>query len=156
MPEVRLMCLPNQIENQNSIQEYQGWGEVCPEDFADFLPLEKIASPSFVTKAKCEWAEAQAQNMPLRAFINGRLHSVPKEFYDSFIRQEIEKAGTEFHEAALIGNVLGRYQLKIGDMWIAARIEDMIAQGELSPLSEPKEGEIIYRRMLKKNALAHS
>ena len=150
LPEILLMCLPNQVEKEAVIRKYLGWSEVCPDVFPEFLPLERIASTSFAAQIKEQWNEMQAQNAPLRAFINGTLHSVPIDFYDSFIRREMECAEEEFHEAALIGKVIGKYQLGIGDMWVAIRIENMIENGELSPVSETKAGETIYRRMLKK------
>lgn len=39
----------------------------------------------------------------------------------------------------IIGRVLGKYQLGIGDSWIALRIEEMIRSGKLEAVtSEPK------------------
>ncbi len=57
----------------------------------------------------------------------------------------------EFHEAIVIGNILSKYQLGIGDAWIALRIEKMIENGILIPLTQPKPGDMIYRRMLRKS-----
>ena len=154
MPKVSRMCaikLPNRVESGGTIVNYMGWGGVYPEEFHKFLPLEKEVIPAFVCAATLKWSEMQEQNSPLRAVINGTLQSVPEDFYDSFIRKEIDGMDAEFHEAVLIGNILGKYQLGIGDTWIALRIEKMIETGILVPMTQPEPGDIIYRRMLRKN-----
>lgn len=56
----------------------------------------------------------------------------------------------EFPESHLIGNVIGRYQLGIGDAQIHQRVEKMISEGKLEPITQPEEGDIIYRRKLRK------
>ena len=61
--------------------------------------------------------------------LNGRLVSVPETLYDGFITREIAAAADEFHEANLIGRILGKYELGIGDAWVAHRIECMIKAG---------------------------
>ncbi len=151
MPEIHLMCLPNQVEKDNVIRNYNGWGGVCSEELCQFLPLEKEASKAFIMQAIAQWKTLQNENAPLRAFINGTLQSVSEDFYDRFIEREISIAEPEFNEAFLIGDVLGKYQLGIGDVWIAVRIEKMIEEGKLTPITKPKADEIVYRRMLRKN-----
>lgn len=86
----------------------------------------------------------------MRAVLNGQLHSVSEGIYDDFIYREINHQKDEFQEAMLIGTVLGKYQLGIGDAWLANRIEKMIANGYLSVASEPVEGMPIYHRKLRK------
>ena len=51
-----------------------------------------------------------------------------EDFYDPFIRAHIPD-GT-FRVAQLIGEVIGRHQLGIGDWWIAKRIQAMENPGE--------------------------
>ena len=97
-----------------------------------------------------EWAELQKENAPLRAVINGRLQSVPENFYDDFILREIVLEKNEFREANLIGRILGKYQLGIGDGWLALRIEEMIRAGKLGIVSSAPEDELSYQRILKK------
>lgn len=150
LPHMCAIKLPNRVESENTIVNYMGWGGVSPEEFYKFLPLEKEVPPAFIYAATLKWSELQAENSPIRAVINGTLQSVPEDFYDSFIRKEIDKMDTEFHEAFLIGNILGKYQLGIGDIWIALRIEKMIENGSLVPITQPEPGDTIYRRMLRK------
>lgn len=149
-PRMCAIKLPNRVESENTIVNYMGWGGVSPEEFHKFLPLEKEVTPAFVCAATLKWSEMQKDNATLRAVINGTLQSVPEDFYDSFIRKEIDGMDTEFFEPFLIGNILGKYQLGIGDIWIAQRIEKMIENGILVPMTQPKPGDIIYRRMLRK------
>lgn len=150
LPPIHLLKLPEAVQAGDTIQVYCGWGEVLPEDFHSFLTLAKKVSPSFVRYASMEWRRLQEEQMPLRAVINGRVQSVPEYFYDSFLEQELMGMETEFSEAALIGMVMGRYQLGIGDLWIARRVEAMIEAGRLCPVTEPAPGELLYRRRLRK------
>ena len=53
-------------------------------------------------------------------------------------------------EAYAIGTILGKYQLGIGDVWIALRIEQFIREGMFEVLTIPEPDRPIYRRMLRK------
>ena len=150
LPRICRIKLPNLVESENTMINYMGWGGVSPEEFYKFLPLQKEVTPVFISAAAFKWSELQEENSPLRAVINGNVQSVPEDFYDSFIRKEIDKMDHEFPEAVLIGHILGKYQLGIGDIWIALRIEKMIESGILVPITQPEPGDTIYRRMLKK------
>ena len=57
----------------------------------------------------------------------------------------------EFSEAKLVGRVLGKHQLGVGDGWIALRIEKFIRDSLLTPVSIPAPDDPIYRRILKKS-----
>ncbi len=151
LPQIRLIRLPNSMESGNTSRRYMGWGSVPPEEFHQFLPLERKAIPAFIKAAVAQWRQLQEENAPLRAVINGTLQSVPEDFYDCFLTRALSEAEHEFREAELIGAVLKNNQLGIGDLWIAARIEAMVKQGRLLPLTQPKPGEAIYRRTLQKN-----
>ena len=65
------------------------------------------------------WKQLQQENAPLRIYLNGKLQSASENIYDSFILREVDEQADEFSEANLIGNVLGKNQLGIGDAWIA-------------------------------------
>ena len=56
----------------------------------------------------------------------------------------------EFRESVLVGQVLGKNQLGIGDGWIALRVEQFIKEGLLLPITTPAPNAPIYHRMLKK------
>ena len=63
---------------------------------------------------------------------------------------ESEEKENEFNEARLVGQVLGKYRLGIGDTWIALRIEQFIKDGLLIPITAPEPGTPIYHRILQK------
>ena len=68
-----------------------------------------------------------------------------------FIRQELNAQPDEFMEAHVIGTILGKYQLGIGDLWIALRIEQFIREGMFEVLTISDSDRPIYRRMLRKS-----
>ncbi len=109
------------------------WGELSPGDWAAYLPLEREIPPNVRRAAAMEWSRLREENAPLRAVVNGRLHSVAEDFYDPFIRAHIPD-GT-FRVAQLIADVMVRCQLGIGDWWIAKRIQAMENRGELITVS---------------------
>lgn len=76
---------------------------------------------------------------------------VPETLYDAFIRREISAQAGAFQEERLIGRMIEKYKLGIGDAWIALRIEEMIRSGELEALTEPEEDMPLYHRFLKKH-----
>lgn len=117
-----------------TVQSCLNWGEQSPGDWAAYLPLEREIPKNIRRAIAMEWSQLREENAPLRAVVNGRLHSVGEDFYDPFIRAHIPD-GT-FRVAQLIGEVLGRCQLGIGDWWIAKRIQAMEAQGELITVSK--------------------
>ena len=148
---VSLVRLPLFEQREDGcLVSYTGWGEVHPRDWPRFLSQAQPVSPVLVRAAANRWKELQRENAPLRAVVNGRLSSVPEDFYDPFLRQELARTPEEFSEAAFIGNVLGRFQLGIGDGLVASRVEAMLRAGELEALTEAPEGAPTYRRTLRK------
>ena len=123
-----------------TVQSCLNWGELSPGDWAAYLPLEREIPQNVRRAIAMEWSQLREENAPLRAVVNGRLHSVGEDFYDPFIRAHIPD-GT-FRVAQLIGEVIGRHQLGIGDWWIAKRIQAMENRGELITVSK---GDRFYR-----------
>jgi len=110
------------------------WGEIAPGEFVNYLPLE-AEIPVPVQKAICmEWKKLKQENAPLRVVLNGKLHSAESDFYDGFIRKEVPKS--TFKVGQLVGSVLGRNQLGIGDWLIAQRIKKMVESGEFTVIEE--------------------
>ena len=136
-------------ENRQIIR-MTGWGDVSPGEWSRYTELQQPASKVFIAGCAAHWSTLQKEGATLRAVVNGQLLSVPENFYDSFILREIAAQPEEFMEAQLIGNVLGKYQLGIGDAWVALRIEEMICAGELTVLSQPPADTPIYHRMISK------
>lgn len=148
---VYLVKLPELEYRENgTMVKHMGWGEVAPEEFSRYIYLARPMLPVFENACAADWRQLMQENAPLRAVLNGRLRSMPVDLYDTFIEQEIERMPDEFNESILIGNVLGRHQLCIGDCLIALRIEEMIRDGKLAVITQPAEGDPLYRRILKK------
>lgn len=149
--DVYLVKLPDwETSEQGSILIKNSWGEVAPEDWHHFSELQRLAPPIFCQYCADRWRALQKENAPLRALLNGNLVSVPETLYDSFITAEIAAADREFHEANVVGRILGKYELGIGDAWVALRIEEMIQSGLLEPVSEADKDVPTYHRYLRK------
>lgn len=147
---VSAVRLPRWDQRDNSVVTYIAWGEVSPGEWSRFLPLEQPVSPTLRRACANRWKELQKENTPLRAVLNGVLAGVPEDFYDSFIRRELARMEREFNESRLIGEVIGRCQLGIGNGLIHRRIQAMVDAGELEALTQAAEGDPVYRRMLRK------
>lgn len=149
--DVTLVRLPEfQARPDGTVVQYAGWGEVEPHRFGRMaLSGEKLPVNAIRMMAD-HWGTLRRENAPLRAVLNGRLVSAPETLYDSWIFREIAAQEPEFREAVLIGNVIGKYRLGIGDGWIARRVEQFIRDGLLEPVTEAKPGDPHYRRILRR------
>lgn len=150
--DVTLMELPEWEERPDgTVVRYTGWGEVEPYRFGAMVRLGKKLPVNALRGLASRWRELQQENSTLRAVLNGKLVSAPESLYDTFILRELEKQENEFKEAQLVGQVLGKYQLGIGDDWIALRIEQFIKEGLLNPITAPEPDTPIYHRILQKS-----
>lgn len=93
--------------------------EVEPYRFGEMALLGEKLPANLLRSLASRWEELRRENATLRAVLNGALVSVPDTLYDACILRELEKQEDEFMEARLIGQVLGKYRLGIGDAWIA-------------------------------------
>ncbi|MGN0340879.1 MAG: DUF3658 domain-containing protein [Lachnospira sp.] len=137
------MKIPEHIVQGKEIFSYQSWGDVSAEEFAGFLPYEKILSQEEVRMYAGLWSDLVEDNSPLRAVINGKVISVPEDFYDFLIWKWLKNVPTK--EARLIGDILGHSQLGVGDWWYARRIEYYISQGRISII---QDSENKYARLI--------
>lgn len=133
---LHVISLPSiQQRGENEAAFYHDWGEIFASQFYSFLPLEKSVSTLEKRIYADRWYELMQENGQLRASVSGRLVTVAEDFYDPFILQYIPQGN--FHMARLIGELLGRLGLGIGDYWYAYRIEEMIRKGMLAVIEEP-------------------
>ncbi|MDR3121558.1 MAG: DUF1835 domain-containing protein [Clostridiales bacterium] len=155
--QIYLVKLPEWEADQNgNVVQRVGWGEVAVGNWASYLSLQKSAPTAFQQACASHWERLRAENAPLRAILNGQLFSAPERLYDSFIMREIEKEDAVFHEARIIGQVIGNNLLGVGDAWLAHRIEELIRAGKLEAVTKAGKDEPIYHRKLKKAAPAGS
>lgn len=151
--QIFMVKLPEWEANKDgNIVRKNSWGEVAAEEWQRYLSMQKPIPPVFLGSCASRWRTLQKENAPLRAVLNGQLVSMPETLYDDFIIREIAVQDETFQEALLVGRVLGKYQLGIGDFWVALRIEEMINTGKVEAVTAAAEDEPIYHRLLKKSA----
>ncbi len=152
LPSVKavLIKLPEWRTEDGMLIRQDGWREAGPETWGRCLSLQKTAEPVFVQTASFRWSELEEENAPLRAIVNGRLQSVPENFYDFFLLRELSRESSEFEEAELLGRCLGKYHLGAGCGWLALRVEEMIRSGKLAAVtSAPVDSPKFYRKLRK-------
>lgn len=148
---VYLVKLPEWVVTANhTVIRYNGWGEVRPGECGRYAALQQQAPKALISGYAMQWRQLQGENAPIRVVLNGQLVSAPENIYDEFILRELVVREDEFSEAHLIADVMGKYQLGIGDTWLAFRIEKMLQSGILKVVTEAPEDGPVYRRMLRK------
>ncbi|MBC3900704.1 DUF1835 domain-containing protein [Acetobacterium malicum] len=149
--QVVIVKLPEwESDGYGNVMQKNSWAEVAPEEWYQYFAFQKTVSPVFIQCCASHWQALQAENAPLRAVLNGQLVSVSEKLYDDFIRCEIEAEDEKFHEAMIVGRVLGKYQLGICDSWVALRIEEMIRDRKLETVTGSDKDMPLYHRVLKK------
>lgn len=107
---------------------YKSWNEVDHKEMLDFAFDEKRLTKYDLEYYGGLWARLQRENASLRAVINGRLISVPDDFYDFLIENRLQER--PFREVELLGHVVST-QLNAPESWIMERIHKMIDDGRL-------------------------
>lgn len=141
-PKMWLMALPDYFQQEDgSIQVCRGWAEIEPEKLGHYLSLQKEVSLGFMMMACTAWEQLRKENTPLRTLINGKITSVPADFYDGIIRMELEKQPEEFKEPNFIGHLLVNTCLSaIGDEFIHQRLLTLVQQNQLEILVPSEDG----------------
>lgn len=141
--EIHIVKLPEHVVRKTGIIIYRSWGEVSAEEFAGFLSHERMLTKEEEMMYAQLWIELVDDNSLLRAVINGRVTGVPEDFYDFLIWKRL--TCKPIKEARLIGDILGYFQIGMGDWWFAKRIEHFIQQGKIKVMedSENKYARVI-------------
>jgi hypothetical protein len=146
--DIRVVELPEyKIISEKETVYYSNWGEVSAGKFYEFLPLEIKLSLLDKKVISDLWRTLIQENSPLRTNLNGRLISVPENFYDSIITNNIPDS--EFIMARFIGKLIGDHRIGVGDSWYALRIEKMI-KDKLIILVEDKDKSHPYAKVLRR------
>ena len=141
--EIHIVKLPEYMVRKTSIISYRNWGEVSAEEFAEFLTYESVLTKEEVRMYAQLWTELTEDNSPLRAMINGKVTGVSEDFYDFLIWKRLTRKPIK--EARLIGDILGCFQIGMGDWWFARRIEHFIQQDKIKVI---KDSENKYARVI--------
>lgn len=144
---VLVVKLPEyQLKNEKTIVVHQSWGEVGHMDILDFTKDEKPLSRMEVRYYADLWEELVKENAPLRAVVNGRLVSVPADFYDFMVEGGIEER--PFKECKLIGHALD-YQMGVSEDLFLESAQRLIDDGRLVVVDDEDiewDGERLLRR----------
>lgn len=132
--EIHIVKLPEYMVRKTSIISYRNWGEVSAEEFAEFLTYESLLTKEEVRMYAQLWTELTEDNSPLRAMINGKVTGVSEDFYDFLIWKRLTRKPIK--EARLIGDILGCFQIGMGDWWFARRIEHFIQQDKIKVIND--------------------
>lgn len=144
---ILLIKLPDWEEDRKMVVEYSGWGELSPEQWHRYLPLQREVPDALFHALALRWRQLEEENTSLRAVLSGKLCSVGEDFYDGLIQRELCGMEREFFEAVLIARLLGKYPIGVGDGWYHLRIQAMADRGKLEVI----EGSGC-RRKLRKSA----
>lgn len=146
--DIRVVELPEyKIISEKETVFYSNWGEVSAGKFYEFVPLEKKLSLLDKKVVSDQWRVLIQDNSLLRTNLNGRLISVPENFYDSIITNNIPE--NEFIMARFIGKLIGEHRIGVGDSWYALRIEKMIMDNLLIVV-EDKDKSHPYAKVLRR------
>jgi hypothetical protein len=118
-------------------EPYTDWGLMYPDQIRGFLPYERHVFDTEKVLYSDLWRSLRSENAPLRAFINGKLISVPEDFYDHIITKYIPE--TKFSFAELLGISLGNAPLVNALPWFTLRIRKMISENKLEIVGEGDE-----------------
>lgn len=134
------------VRRDGVMVEIRGLGEVSPEELGAMASgataLEPIQRRAYADR----WRELTAENAPLRAVVNGRLSSVPEDFYDFALRAVLPG------EPVKMGKVLADALTMlpgVGDGWLHRRLQVMLAAGEVREAA-PGDGRHPYSAMLQR------
>lgn len=139
---ITLAALPRFMQWDSTSQvltQHCGWGDVAPGHWGRLAQSAYAITPTHLKAMASVWEQLRTQDAPLRAVVNAKLVSMPETLYDSFLLREIDAQPDRFHQARLIGSVLGKYGLGISDAWLALRIQHMIDRGMLKICTHPRQ-----------------
>lgn len=131
------------IETKGTVIRSCTLGERNPGEMGKLLQYERPMADTERHTLAAHWRTLQRENAPLRAMVDGKLRSVPINFYDTAIWAKVPEG--EFVTAQLIGIVLSQCDLGIGDQLIYRRIAYFIKEGRLKIVTK---GEGPYQHML--------
>lgn len=123
-----------------------GWGSVPQDTLGEYFTLPRKLEKQEIQLYAARWEKLAQENAPLRAVIDGVVHSVGENYYNHFIEQQIPDKPIK--ESLLIMNTLAAYPLGIYDFWLELRIQKMIDDGKLI-VTEAPDGLKLHRVLQK-------
>jgi len=127
---ISIIMLPEYYDGYQLVD----WGVLFPNKFFEFLPLERKMDHTEKIFYSDIWRRLKAENSTLRAIVNGKIMSVPENFYDCFILGSMPE--TDFVVASIYGAIINKFGLNLSDYWFLLRIEKMIHENKLKIVGE--------------------
>lgn len=118
---------------QNGSVQYGGIGEIEPRAAAYFYQRRRRLTETEQAQLLADWKCLREENAPLRAMADGRVRSVPADFYDEIILSCVPEQTQP--AAQTVGRAIGKIALEqenhVGDMLIFDRIRALARAGRL-------------------------
>ena len=108
-------------------------GEVAPNLMPYFYQHRRQLTETEQAQLLSDWKRLQEENTPLRAMVDGRVQSVPADFYDEAILSRFKE--TEEEVCMIIGRSIAHIDQKmgnrVGDMFVFSRIRALAQMGKI-------------------------
>ncbi|WP_245570829.1 DUF3658 domain-containing protein [Anaerovorax odorimutans] len=141
--------IPAWIEMDNYNIRYRNTGEIPAEEFGKLIKYEESISQCQRETYANMWKELVNENASLRVIVNGNLISVPVDFYDFALRENMPEE--EIRIGQLIGKTLNQIS-GVVDSWLFMRIQAMLQSEELIEVA-PSNDDHPYSVIIKKNKI---
>lgn len=137
-PKLSVVRIPDRVvdEQAGTVTTYRSTGEIPPEALISMVRYEQPLGDAERRAYTLEWRKLVQENAPLRVIVNGRLMSVPEDFYDHALRANLP--GGTFTAAWPIGRTLSQMS-GVGDRWLYVRLMAMVRAGELIEVAGPTD-----------------
>lgn len=139
---IKYIEIPHAIHNPNYNHTILNLESILYEQLDYVLSLEVDIPYYDINFYSMVWENLKEENSPLRAIVNGQIMSVSEDIYDFLILNRFETSKLEIQA---LGEIIGIYQQKLSDYFLADRIQKLIDQDQLTVL---EDHEVPYDRLL--------
>lgn len=87
-----------EYSTDNTLCTHIGWGEISPEEWGKYLPLQREVKPALLNACAMRWKQLQQENAPLRIYLNGKLQSASENIYDVLFCERWTSKRTNFQK----------------------------------------------------------
>ena len=109
------------------------WGDFSRSEIIKHLHLTQTLSPNEIKILSNKWVHLQQENAPIRIVLNGRLLSVPEEFYDQFILQNLAEQSLPVCKLLIL---MMQRKLHISEGMMIFRINKLLGYGVLEVVEQ--------------------
>ncbi|NQX71338.1 DUF1835 domain-containing protein [Paenibacillus alba] len=118
------------LQNKEIPYVIRNLGAMPPELILDALQMKKSMSHTKIEGLINDWKKWSQTKDLLRILLDGRVLAVSEDYYDESI---LENTSNEYQKPSrVVGEVMGKSDQCIGDMYLVFRVYQMIEQGKLS------------------------